>query len=128
MWNRIRVAALGALVLATGACATVQPQEPLTEALAIIAASALVSPEQTAAVAREAIEARRAEPARITAVAVLCAPSHEAEITSAALKAAPDDAAAIRRAARWAVWNRTTVAMSVLSADDVARLVDRAIR
>jgi hypothetical protein len=128
MWNPIRAVVLGALVLATGACATVQPQAALPEPLAIIAASVLVDPDQAATVVREAIEARRAEPTKITAVAVMCAPRHEAAIVSAALRAAPDDATAIREAALWAVKNRTSIAMSIPRAEDIARVVDRAIR
>lgn len=128
MWNRIRAVVLGALVLATGACATVKPQEALSEPLVVVAASVLIDSDNAASIVRAAIDARRSEPAKITAVAVMCAPRQEAEIVSAALQAVPEEATAIRNAARWAARNRSTVAMSIPRAEDIARLIDRAMR
>lgn len=128
MWNRMRAVVAVALVVATGACATAKPKEALSEPLAIIATSVLVSPEHAARVVRDAITARTADPAKITAVAVMCAPNFESAITRAAVKAAPDEAGAIRDAAAWAVQHRTSIAMSVPRTDDIVRAVDRAIR
>ena len=127
MWNRIRAVVLGALVVSTAACATVPPPKPMSQALAIVAASVLVDPDQAADVVREAIATGDATATKITAVAVLCAPTQSAAITSAAVRAMPEHASAIRSAARWAERNRTSfTALSIPSGDAIVRFVERA--
>ena len=38
MGNRIRAVVVGALIVATGACATAKPQEPMAEAMTVLRA------------------------------------------------------------------------------------------
>jgi hypothetical protein len=105
MLNRSALIALGAIALATGACATTRP-EPMSQALSTVVASVMIDPAQATSVTRDAIAAGQVSAAEITEVAVSSAPDRAVAITRAAVSAAPEDESEIRSAARRAIWSQ----------------------